>query len=218
LTTLPELITSCRLIAGDGEVSNLARNENLKNAELGNDVNGVNTVFSVLNVPIAPGGIQMVRVDNTYVNIDTVTPNEALGMFTLAVAPQTSVYAMYYYYLFPDAVWTEFVTSALQRLNLSSGNPTLDVQNVPEGLLGALKIYAQAFFDTSVAQQTGLWYDQKLGERAESRDDVAKKYTTLAEKNFKQGDVARDAFYNDRILVPNLVIQQHQASPWTPRA
>lgn len=213
-TTLAGLITSCRTFSGDGALDNLKRFENLNNAELGNVINGSNTAFYVSLAPVTPGGFQRIVVDNSPTT--AYTPNEPLGEIVLATPPTTSVYATYYYYLFPDNVWTEIVTAAVQRVNLSTGNLTNDVGLIPEGMLAAVKVFANAFFCTKVASQTGLWYNKRLQERVDDQDNVSAKYSKMAEQNFKRGDAMLSQYYTDRNQVAAFNIVEHQPKPFTP--
>jgi hypothetical protein len=197
VTDLPTVIVSARILCGDSATDNLARSENLNNQDIGNTVDGNNTVFNVINYPIAPGGTQSVIADNTVLAYGTdYTVNESTGQITLNVAPASTIYATYYYYLMPDSVWTEFVSWGVQRLNLSTGSLSSDVPNIVEGLLSALKLYASAAFCRRIASQTGLWYNQKLQERQEDRDSISKKFLALAIQWEADGDKARDSYYN----------------------
>jgi hypothetical protein len=218
-TTLAAAITSARVLCGDSTTDNLSRNENLDNSDIGNLINGSNKTFQVVNYPIVPGGEVSVIADGTLLALTTgYTVNEPTGQFSLVAAPSSTLYVTYYYYLMPDSVWTEFVTWAVQRLNLSTGNLSTDVGNVPEGLLSALKLYSVAAWARRIAAQTGLWYDQKLQERNESRDDISKKFLTLGVQWEKDGDNARDSYYNGAgtQLKPSFRVNQMTPRGYTP--
>ncbi|MGH7745411.1 MAG: hypothetical protein ACREQ5_11555 [Candidatus Dormibacteria bacterium] len=197
-------------------MDNFARAENL----LAPDalINGTNTTFFVQNIPVAPGGFQRVVVDNALVTPAGYVPTEVVGQITFTVAPTTSVFASYYYYLFADATWTEFIAGGLQLLNLSTGNPIIDVPLVPEGLLAVLKTYASAFFCYRIAKQTALWYNQRLQERVEDRDDVSKKWQALGDKSLAAANLLRDEFYHGAGTehAPAFAIVEHQPRVWTP--
>lgn len=215
-TTLAALLTSCRILSGDGTLDNYMRSENC----LQNDspVDGVNKTFFVNSTPIAPGGTISVRVDNSLLAPSAYTVTEPVGQIVMSVAPTTSVYVSYYYYLFPDAVWTEFAAAALEALNLSSGVPATDVPLVPEGLLSALKTYTSTFFCWRVAKQTGLWYNQRLQERVEDRDSISKKWQLLGDSQMKMAIEMRDQYYSGAgaNFKPSMRIVEHQPLPWTP--
>jgi hypothetical protein len=216
-TTLAALITSCRILSGDGYSDNIDRNENLNNPDLGGSVNSVNKVFFSSKTPIVTGGFVAVIADNVVLNLSQYTPDEAAGMLTLVTAPVTSLFATYYYNLFSDAIWTELLTAAVQAINMSSGQGmTIDIPLLPEGILPAVKLFANGFFLQKIASQTGLWFNQKLNEREDNRDNVAKKYADMAAKTLATAQKRLEDYYQDRILVPAFGIVEHQARTWTP--
>lgn len=211
-TTLAALITSCRILSGDGPSDNFARSENLLNNDT--PINGTNKVFYLQNNPVPT--VTRLIVDNqltTGYTLDTPT-----GTLTLTVAPTTSAFCSYQYYLFSDAVWTEFINTGLEALNLSSGVPDTDLATFPLGLLQALKSYVSAYFCFRIAKQTGLWYNQRLQERVEDRDSISKKWQALGDKQFDHAMKMRDDFYSgsgaDR--KPSFRIVQNTPLPWTP--
>jgi hypothetical protein len=224
--TLATLLTSVRSLSGDGPSDNYARSENLNNND--GKANGTNLVFYVQNAPIAPGGLIQLMVDNTlipnpYASASISAINEATGqvIFAAGHAPTTTIFANYYYYLFQDATWQQFVVSALEQLNFS--NPStesldLDVQAIPDRFLGAVKMLIRYWFAARVSQQTGLWYNQRLQERVEDRDNVSKKWTSIATQAMKDGLLARDDAYrgSGSKEAPSFRIKQFQAKPWTP--
>lgn len=215
-TTLAALLTSCRLLSGDGTMDNFARAENLLAPDA--PINGTNLTFFVQNIPMVPNGFQRVVVDNSLIGSGGYTPAEAVGQITFNVAPTTSVFASYYYYLFPDATWTEFIIAGLEVLNLSTGIPATDIPLMPEGLLAALKTYAGAFFCYRVSKQTALWYNQRLQERVEDRDDISKKWQALGDKSLASADKMRDEYYSGAGTehAPAFAIVEHQPTMWTP--
>jgi hypothetical protein len=216
MTTLPALILSCRTLAGDGSTDNFVRGENCNNPENGNALDGLNMTFSVANFPVVPGGFQVIRVDNTVVTPTSVT--EALGIFTVPTAPQASVYATYYYYLFPDTVWTEFVVAGLEQCNISTGTPILDTTTVPEGLLVVVKQYISYYFCQRMSMQTGLWYNQRLQERTEDRDNISRKWLALSQATLKAADAMLASYYagSGTQDAPAFQIGGWQPRPWSP--
>ena len=218
-TTLTAVIISARLLAGDGPTDNLVRNENADNADIGNTINGVNKLFNCQNFPLvpAPGGIQTVVQDGAITT--AFTENDPTGQVTTTTAPVSTLYFTYFFYLFPDATWTEFVTGALEVLNVSTGIPATDITLVPEGLLPAVKSYSVARFCMRVATQTGLWYNQKLQEREEDRESVSKKFLQMGQEWNKQGNAQRDGFYMGAgtQLQPAMSIVEFVPRDWTPR-
>lgn len=219
MTTLPLLIASCRTIASDGALDNFMRAENLNDSEFGFPIDGVNTSFVVKNFPIVPGGIVNVIADNSLLTIAQYTPNEAIGQLNLLVAPMTSLYVSYYFYLFPDSVWLEFVTAALQVCNFSSGYPDVDVPGIGENFLPAVKCYINAYFCGRMAQQTGLWYNQRLQERVEDRDSISGKWLKIAESQTKQAAFLLNQAYlgSGSEFAPAFRVGGFTPRPYTPR-
>jgi hypothetical protein len=219
---LADVILSARLSVGDGPTDNLARNESLDNNDIGNDINGTNQVFAVVNYPIVPGGTQSVIADGTVLATPAgYTVNEPIGELTIVDPPAATLYVTYYYYLLPDSTWQEFVVSGLSKLNLSTGaaNVETDLTTFPQGLIPALKAYACAGFCMRLSTQTGLWYNQRLQERDEQRDSIARKFMTLAQEFMKQGDAERNSYYSGAgtQLVPSFRIREMSPRPITPR-
>lgn len=192
------------------------RAENLKSTDSGNTIDGVQTIFNVANFPVVTGKFMTIVADNK--SAIPAATNEPIGQFTLAVAPTSSLYASYYYYLFDDTTWTEFVNSAIEMLAIGTGNPTADIPLVPEGLLGVVKMYVGYFFCMRVAKQTGLWYNQRLQERVDDRDSISKKWASLADTQMKQAIIARNDFYqgSGKKNAPSMAIVQHQARTYVP--
>jgi hypothetical protein len=221
MAVFTEVLNSCRVSIGDGPTDNLARNENLNNNDLGNVINGENTVFAVTNYPIVPNGVQTVKADNVVLtNPSGYTVNEPIGEIDLVAPPVTYLFATYYYYLMPDTTWEEFILQGLEKCNLSTGtdNVALDLLTVPEGLLLAVKQFSCAAFCYRLAGQTGLWYNQKLQEREESRAEISKKYMTLAHELAAQATTSRDDFYkgDGTQFKPALAISGRSPRPYTP--
>jgi hypothetical protein len=197
MPTLANVILSARTLVGDGPTSNLIRNENMDNSDIGNVINGQNTLFGVVNFPITPGGLQSVIADsNALVLPAGYTVNEALGQVTVVQPPSATMYCTYYFYLMDDTSWTEFVSNATEWLNLSTGEPATDVAVIVEGLQSALKAYACSRWCMRMSSQTGLWYNQRLQERQEDRENVSKKFLALAQEWTKQAQSLRDGFYS----------------------
>lgn len=194
------------------------RAENVNDSEFGYSIDGTNKTFVVKNFPVVPGGFSRVVADNTVTT--NFTPTESTGQLVMTTPPATSLYVSYYFQLFSDAVWTEFVTFGMQQINLSgiSESAATDVPNVPEGLIAALKTYINATFCRRVAQQTGLWYNQRLQERVEDRNDISNKWLKLAESAQKLGDAQRMAYYtgSGAESSPAFRIGGFQPRPWTP--
>jgi hypothetical protein len=224
--TLATLLTSARALSGDGPSDNYARSENLSNNDGACD--GANLIFYVQNAPIAPGGLIQLVVDNTLISnpyssgaIASVVEATGQIVFTAGHAPTTSLFANYYYYLFPDATWTEFVVAALEQLNFTDTaieSTDQAVQQIPDRFFGALKMLVRYWFAARVAQQTGLWYNQRLQERVDDRDSVSKKWLTIADAAMKNGLLARDDAYrgSGSKESPSMRIRQFQDRPWTP--
>lgn len=217
-TTLAALITSCRTIAADGPSDNFMRAENVNDAEFGFAIDGYNATFVTKNLPIVPGGVMSVIVDNATLPPSGYTPIEAIGQITLLTPPSTSVYVSYYFYLFPDAVWTEFVAASLQICNLSTGDPFNDVPLIAENFLAAVKSYVSSYFCRRVAAQTGLWYNQRLQERVEDRDTISAKWLKQAESTEKQADYLLTSAYegSGSQAAPAFAIGGFQPRPFTP--
>ncbi len=217
-TTLAALITSCRTIAADGPSDNFARAENVNDAEFGFPIDGVNTTFVVKNLPITPSGTVKVVADNMLLQPTAYIPNESIGEITLAVAPITSCYVSYFFFLFPDSVWTEFVAAAMQVCNFSTGDPTDDVPLVNERFLPPIKAYTHAYFCNRVAAQTGLWYNQRLQERVEDRDNISSKWLRLGQAAEKRADILLAAAYegSGSEVAPAFRIGGFQPQPWAP--
>lgn len=194
------------------------RAENVNSAEFGYAIDGSNRTFVVQNVPVVPAGFYRVVADNAVTTAFTAT--EAQGQLVMNVAPTNSLYVSYYFYLFPDAVYNEFVAAGLESINYedASLNDAGDIVNVPPGLLVALKYYVCAFFYQRVASQTGLWYNQRLQERQEDRDPISTKYAKLADSTLKKADAAREAFYkgSGSDAAPSFRVGGYQPRPWTP--
>ena len=205
---------SARTLFGDGPTDNLARKESLNDPDMGGVVDGINTVFPVLNYPITTIG----TVWNDGVVTTAYTADEITGEITFTVAPTTSAAITYYYELMSDDSWTEFVTAALERLGLSTGIPSVDIPNVPEGLLAALKTYSGAAWAQRISSQSGLWYNQKFQERQEDRDTISRKFLTLAQSLWKDGDNQRTSFYqgNGAQYKPGFKIVQFTPKQYTP--
>jgi hypothetical protein len=216
-TTLAALITSCRTIAADGPSDNFMRAENVNDAEFGFPIDGFNKTFVVKNFPIVPGGVQKVVVDNAVVPTAYVA-TETIGQITLTTAPTTSCYISYYFYLFPDSVWIEFIVAALQLTNFSTGVPLTDASTLSENFIPIIKAYANAYFCRRVAAQTGLWYNQRLQERVEDRDSISKKWQTQAESWQKLGDQQLVQAYtgSGSDNAPSFRIGGFQPQPYTP--
>lgn len=216
-TTLAALITSCRALAGDGLSDNFKRTENVNDTEYGYAIDGANRTFVVKNLPVVPGGFFRVVVDNA-VTVAFV-PTEAQGQLVFTAAPTASCFVSYYYYLFSDTIWTEFISLALEALNFEDqAGDTTDATLVPYGLLMALKLYAVSFFCRRVAMQTGIWYNQKLQERVDDRDNISAKFVKLAESNMKAAQAAVLSFYSGSgtDTAPAFRVGGYQPRPWTP--
>lgn len=197
MPTLANVILSARTLVGDGPTANLVRSENMDNADIGNVIDGQNTLFGVVNFPIVPGGLQSVIVDSSAITSPTgFTANEALGQVQCVQPPTATMYSTYYFYLMDDTSWTEFVSSSTEWLNLSTGDPANDVSIIAEGLQAALKAYACSRWCMRMSAQTGLWYNQRLQERTEDRENVSKKFLQLAQEWTKQAQSLRDGFYS----------------------
>ena len=216
MTTLAALITSCRILSGDGQSDNFMRAENLKSTDSGNTIDGTNTSFNVSNFPVVTGKFMAIVADNRLTTALTV--NEPIGAFTLTTAPTSSLYASYYYQLFDDVAWTEFINSSFEILAISTGVPAIDVVNAVPGMLGVVKMYASYYFCMRVAKQTGLWYNQRLQERVDDRDAISKKWAAVADTQLKQAIIARDDFYtgSGKRHAPASAIVQHQPRPYAP--
>ncbi len=226
MTTLAQLLASARILSGDGPSDNFARSENCSNND--GKADGTNLVFYVQNAPIAPLGVVQLMVDNTriatpYSSASIASINEATGtiIFNTGHAPTTSVFSNYYYYLFPDSVWNEFVLAAMEMVNFvnsSSNSLDQDVQKVPDAFFGALKMLIKYWFDMRIAEQTGTWYNQRLQERVDDRDSISRKYTELASASLKSGLIALEAAYqgSGSNAAPSFRIKQFQARPWSP--
>jgi hypothetical protein len=216
MTTLANLIISARTLVGDGPTDNLVRTENVNNPDISNYINGSNKVFSVQNYPVTPGGTQLVVADNDATMAYTV--NEASGQYTITTAPTATLYISYYFYLLPDSSWTEFITSANENVGNSTGDLENDISMTPEGLLAPIKWYACASFCMRLAAQTGLWYNQKLQEREEERENISKKYTQMAQEWKKQADAFLASYYqgNGTQLRPAMRIITFSPRPYTP--
>lgn len=215
-TTLPQFIISCRTLVGDGPTDNAARLENLNNIDNGNNINGAQKVFNLQNFPIAPGGVFQTLSDG-----NAVTPSgvdELHGQVLFTIAPTLTLQVSYYYFLFEDSAWSEFIINALQIVGLSTNNPTQDIVVVPEGLLAACKLYAAYYFAMRVASQTGLWYNQKLQERDEARDSISGKWLKIAAAYKKDADALRADYYlgAGRQLKASFTILEHAPRPYTP--
>jgi len=206
-------------------MDNYARSENCLNND--SPIDGTNTVFYVEKAPIAVGGLIQLRIDNAliadpYTDARVTSIDEATGQFVLATAPTTSVFANYYYYLFPDATWEEFITAALEELNFyDATTQSLDqaVSAIPDQFLGAVKALTRSWYASRVASQTGLWYNQRLQERVEDRDSISKKWADLSDRLRKSALLMRDDAYrgSGSKESPQFAIQQMIPRPWTPR-
>ena len=216
MTTLPTFINSARALVGDGPTDNFARLENMNNTHNGNNINGAQTIFNLQNWPVAPGGVFQVIADGQVVTPKSV--DEIHGQVSLTVAPTLTLQASYYYFFFTDATWTEFIINALQVVGISTNNPAIDVQNIPEGLLAATKLYAAYHFAMRVSSQTGAWYNQKLQERDEMRDPISGKWLKIAAAYKKDADSFRTDFYTGagRQLKANFAILEHPPRNYTP--
>jgi hypothetical protein len=188
----------------------------MDNPDIGNKIDGVNGVFSLVNYPLPTGGVQLVVEDGTITTAFVV--NEATGQITMTTPPVATLYATYYYYLMGDDAWDEFVLNGMEILNRSTGDPTIDVPMLEEGLIPALKSFAVSRFCMRVATQTGLWYNQRLQERVEDRDSVSKKFLALGAEWLKQGSSLRDGFYlgSGTEIRPAFTIVEHIARQYTP--
>jgi hypothetical protein len=214
---LDAFIMSVRELVGDGPTDNLSRNENLDNSDLGHIVDGSNRRFGVLSFPIAPDGVVVVVQDGS----PTLDYNvyEDTGVIVTWVPPAATLYASYYYYLLPDTTWIPFVIKAMEKLNVATvDGPEVDLPNVPQGLLAALKSYTAASWCMRIASQTGLWYNQRLQERDEQRENISKKFSDMATVWTKLGDAERDSFYMGAgtQLRPNFRIVQMTPRNYTP--
>lgn len=216
-TNISDVIVSARTLVGDGPTDNLARMENLNNADLGNVINGTNTVFQLKNFPIVPGGEVSFYVDGVALSTG-VSVDEATGVVVFTAAPTISAFATYYYFLMPDSTWEECILWALQRANLSTGSPYTDIQNVAEGLLSSIKTYAASAWSNRIAGQTGLWYNQRLQERVEDRENISSKYAKQAEMLSKDGDNQLDNYYKGAgtQFRPAVQIVLHTPKQYTP--
>jgi hypothetical protein len=221
---IDQFLISCRRLSGDGPSDNYSRDENLNYQN--SAVNGTNTIFYVRNAPIAPGGVMQLTVDNSLIpqpyNVPGLEINEVTGQIILASPPTTSVFCSYYYYLFDDPTWYEFILAAMQQLNLNSqgeGSLAHDISIMLPGIQGAAKSFAAYWFCRRVAQQTGLWYNQRLQEREEDRDTISKKWLALAETFYTQGIAMRNDFYDGAgsKFKPSFRIVENQPRPYTPR-
>lgn len=216
MTTLPSLIVSGRRLVGDAADSNLQRNESLNNPDIGNIINGTNTVFTFVNFPAV--SIVQALVDGAVVAAQYYEVDFTNGIITFDVAPVSTAYLTYYFYLMNDNDWTEFVTWALQAVGASTGNPLTDVPSVQEVLLPAVKMYAASLWASRIANQTGLWYNQKLQEREEDREQISAKYTKMAENYSKEADSQRDEAYKGqgKQFQPAFAINQKTPRLYTP--
>jgi hypothetical protein len=225
MADLAGFLVSVRILSGDGPSDNFARSENCLNND--SPVNGTNTIFFVQNAPVAPGGFISFRVDNQlisnpYTDGRVTSVDEATGQITMATAPTTSFFANYYYYLFPDTVWTQFVQSALQNLNfINTSNQSVAqaLANLTDAFTPAVQLLVKFYFCSRVAQQTGLWYNQRLQERVEDRDSVSRKWLALGDAAWKNAMLARDDAYRGSGSKegPAFTIVQMQPFTWTPK-
>jgi len=215
-TTLPQFTLSCRTMVGDGPTDNAVRLENLNNVDNGNNINGAQKIFNLQNFPITPGGVFQTVSDGTVVTPTSI--DELHGQVVLAVPPALTLQVSYYYFLFEDSTWTEFIINALQIVGLSTSNPSQDITTVAEGLLAPCKLYAAYHFAMRVASQTGLWYNQKLQERDEARDSISGKWLKIAAAYKKDADALRADFYlgAGRQLKASFAILEHAPRPYTP--
>ena len=215
---LADVILSARLAVGDGPTDNLARNESLDNNDIGNFIDGTSTLFSVVNFPIVPGGMQTVQKDGVTLVPATYTVLEPIGEIQFSVAPIGKATVTYYYYLMNDATWTTFISIAISKLNRSTGVIAFDLTSLQQGLQPALQAYACGLWAMRISSQTGLWYNQKLQERAEDRENISRKFMVLAQEFNKQGDSARDEFYGGAGTQhkPSFRIIEMSPRPYTP--
>jgi hypothetical protein len=224
MADLVDFLVSVRILSGDGPVDNFARSENCLNND--SPIDGTNTIFFVQNTPVAPGGFISFRVDNQlisnpYTDSRVASLNEATGQITLTNPPVTSIFVNYYYYLFPDSVWTQFITSALQNLNfINTSTQTVNaaLEQLTDAFVPAIELLCKFYFAGRVAQQTGLWYNQRLQERVDDRDSVSRKWLAIADAAWKNAMLARDDAYRGSGSKegPSFRIRQMQQFPWTP--
>lgn len=204
---------------GDGPTDNLSRLESLNNPdEAGTGIaiiNGSNTVFVTENFPIV--SVELMMVDGTVITTG-YTVDDTTGTVVFVTAPNTAAYISYYYYLMTDEAWTDFTNDGLSRMNVGTGDPDTDVQNLPQGLVSALTSYACGLWARRIAGQSGLWYNQRLQERQEDRDSISKKYLAMSEAMMKDGDIARDDYYkgSGKQYAPSFAIVMHTPRQYTP--
>lgn len=217
---LPTFLEDARTFVGDGPTDNLARLESLNNPDLAgsgiNIINGTNVLFYVENYPIA--SVVLVLVDGSPISPSGYTLDETTGLFTFNVAPANTANVTYYYYLMDDTSWTNFVQDGLSRMKLSTNDPASDIENVDPGLISALTSYAAGSWARRIAGQSGLWYNKRLQERQEDRNDISNKFMKQSEAYLKDGDIARDDFYKGagQQYKPAMAIVQHTPRPYTP--
>lgn len=215
-TTLPALIVSARSLVGDSATANYLPAENMNNPDVGNTVNAVNVNFNLVNFPIS--AVVSVNADNNLLATTAYSVTANTGAMILACAPGESLRSAYYFNFFSDADWIEFITWGLERMNMSTNVPSVDVPNVQDGLLSALKTYACAAFANRMSLQTGTWYNQRLQEQIEDRDAISKKYADMAKELTKDGDNQLDNLYKGagQQFKPAFQILSRPPRPYTP--
>ena len=202
MSALDDMITGVRTGLDDSTTSKFVQLEDLS-AQMA----GTNKIFSLAHRPLVAGSYT-VRVDGVVLTITTqFTVDDVKGLITLASAPTSSINVDYNWYDFSDSQITDFINGGLQDIGYSSGlaNVATDILTVPQPLLHAVEHYATYHGAISLVAKTARLFDAGAGKKHVSKMAIAKKYQDLAEFHSKEGDRARDSFYQrqGRRLAPS---------------
>ena len=128
---------------------------------------------------------------DTTVNVGVTSYSLTRGNFTIAPAPQASLFVDYYFQLFTDTDITEYLAGGLDWLNV--GAQTIVGQPLP--LIRAVHFYAAYLACQSLIRRTADLIDQAAGQVRANLDNIGKKYTALGAEMMKEATKTRDDYY-----------------------
>jgi hypothetical protein len=203
MATLASLIVSVRNLLNDGATSYFVKEDLFSQT----DANKTAIRFKTTCRNI------VAYVDNLLVT--PTSPVASTGIFTLAVAPKTSLSTEYFYNLATDAEYTEALNSAAEETVGAATDPT----TIPAGLVTALKKFALANMAGKFADQSAWFYLARSGDKEFDKDKISKKFLDLQTAYYKQATDAREGFYKrlGAREAPSSGIANYGIQPYGPR-
>lgn len=223
---LADIITSLRILIGDGPDSKVVLGEQLgsdprcpvdgsnKNFMLGWQAKTTPIVATSVYVTIVGTGAQF-RLQTGFTVSDATN-----GIIAFASAPNPGtgqgqgVYVDYNYQWFTDAKLTEFLNEAAAQTNSGTTDPT----TVVDGLKEAMLQYALSHSLMARAAMYAERYATSGGEAGQSVEAVSKALKSLSDAAIKRADTLRDDFYKrqGRREAPAVATTNYRVDPITP--